>query len=435
MAISELKKALTASGAPDLNPYDLEPVLYEELLHQQPLLQLLNVAQAEGLTHEYRMRSTHPQGWFEGETTGANVQIGTYTRKTVAMKIQRIWGSVTGFAQKVDEKFINALAEELNGSVQGMADLFEYGILFGCADDIGFTGDAYQYSGILSRLYKLAPSNIIDGGGAKVTLDMLDQVQSKVGIYRNVRNDPMFWLMGMRMKQIVDGLQSKVQLPLSSMTLADGKLVMDAYGKAPIYETEYMVPADSSTSPALTSALAASGSLADGTAVQHRIASVTMYGEQVASALSTARTPGTGNNKVTLTWTADSTARLYMIFRKLGTGAVQLIDIIPAVTYDADGKVNGTVATYTDDGSKTAVAVKPLETGEQTIALINRNPARGASIMGMVDDMGSRVDGLVSHVELARTKDSYDYFLKSYSTLKLVYPNLVSAIRHVKLSA
>jgi len=89
---------------------------------------------------------------------------------------------------------------------------------------------------------------------------------------------------------------------------------------------------------------------------------------------------------------------------------------------------------YTDDGSKSAIAVKPLAAGEQQILLINARPERGGSYIRMVDDMGRQIGRLLSFVELARVKDSYDYMLKSYLAFKLVFPNVNAVIRHAKLA-
>jgi hypothetical protein len=431
---NELQKALTSSGdAAALNINDIDMVLHEELLRLQPLAQMLEVIKAEGLTHEYKIRTSHPMGWFEGETTGATNKNGVYDRKTVQLKIQRIWGSVPGFTQAVNERFINLLSEELSGSVQGMADLYEYGVLYGTANDIGFTGDAYQYSGLLPRIFSYAPGNVIDGAGAKITLDLLDQTLAKVNKFRQTRNTPKMWMMGLRMKQIVDGLQSKVQIPVTDAVLADGKIVMSAYAKNPIYETDYVVPEDSTTSPAATGTIAANGTLAAGDYV-YQISSVTAFGEQVAGTASSAATSATTNHKANLTWTHDVNAKLYMIWQKKDTGAYKLLDIIPALTYDSAGLVNGYVEAYSDDGSKTPIAVKPLASGEQQVVIADINPTRGLAFVGLVDDMGRPVDNLLSFVELARTKDSYDYFLKSYSAARLVYPNMGAVLRHVKLS-
>lgn len=431
---SELKKALlTSVSGSALIPEDLDSVLHEELLKLQPLAEILDVVQAEGKTHEYNVRSSHPQGWFEGETTPMAQQSGTYTRATVQLKIARIWGGVTGFGQAVTEAYINALETEIMGAVEGMADVFEYGLMWGIADDIGFTGDAYQYSGIIPRLLKYAPTNVVDAGGNKVELADLDSAIAKT-TFRRTRTDPRMWVMGVQMKQVADGLQTKVQIPLTQVELADGKIAMSAYDNIPIWESDFIVPQSTSTSPTLADAIAAGGSLANGD-YNYKISSITIYGEQVVSAASGGVTAGTGNNKTNLTWTADTNAKSYMIWRQDGgSGDYTLLDIIPAKTYDSAGTVNGVVEAYTDDGTKTKIAVKPLETGEQNILLLNYNPARGASFVGMVDDMGQQTGKILSYVELARTKDSYDFFLKSYHALRLIHPNLVSLVRHAKLA-
>lgn len=434
---SELHKALTSSGdGAALVPYDLDSFLEEELLKQQPLAAIIGVLQAESKTHEYTLRTSHPQGWFEGESTPANNKNSVYTRKSVALKIQRIWGSVTGFAQAVDEAFVNALAEELDGSIEGMSNVLEYGAMWGCADDVSYTGDPYQYSGIVPRLFSYASDNIIDAAGAKVTLDMLDQAIAKATGYRGVRGDPKLWVMGQRMRQIVDGLQTRVQIPLTQVELADGKIRMNAYDGIGILESDYIVPAATSTSPSdMTDTAAAGGAMADGD-YAYQIASVTMEGEQVAAAATAGATTETTNNSVDLAWTADANALLYMIFRQVGgTGEFNLIDIIPALTYDAAGTVNGAVETYSDEGALTPNAnIEPLAAGEQNILLANVNPRRGITFMGKVDDMGRPLDRIFSFVELARTKDTFDYMLKGYLSLRLKHPNLVSMVRHVKLA-
>lgn len=430
-----LKKAIlqTTGDGQYLLPYDLEPALVDELLRMQPLLELLSFGQADSKTHEYTVRTSHPGGWFEGETTAGTAQIGGYTRKSVQTKIGRIWGSVSGFAQAMDERFVNALATEIENSLFGMADLFEYTALFGCADDITFTGDAYQATGILPRVYKDAPANVFDAGGDKLALDDLDEILALTRKYRQTLRDPGVWFMGVRMKQVADGLQSKVQLPLQTVELADGKIVMAAYGEAPIFQTEYMVPGTSSPAD-LDGVVAAGGSLADGD-YKHRIASVTLFGECVGSALTTADTAGAGNNTINLTWTADANAKLYMIFRTAtgAAGDAMLIDIIPAKTYDSTGAVTGSVEAYSDTGAKSTISqVVPLETGEQMIVYANRAPQRGVSFIGKVDDMGRQIANMLSYVELARTKDTYDYMLKAYYAMLMKHPNLFGVVRHVK---
>ncbi len=351
------------------------------------------------------------------------------------LKIGRIWGGVTGFAKTVDERFIDALAAELEGSLQGFADLLEYSVFFGIANDISaYTGDAYQTTGLLPFIYaNAAATNVIDAGGDKITLADMDNVLAVARRYRQVRNDPAFWAMSLKMKQVTDGLQTKIQLPLQTVTLPDGKIEMAAYGGAPIFETNYCEPG--TTSPTTTSALAAGGALPDTIAYTHAISSVTMYGECIRGTAGTQRTTGGGNNTINLTWTADATAVAYMIWRKIASGTYNLLDIIAAKTYDANGTVNGTVAAYSDAGAKSENAsVKALETGEQIIVYANRHPTRGINLLGKVDDYGQQLANFMTYMELARTKDTYDYMIKAYFAMLMRYANLHGVIRHAKLA-
>lgn len=439
--LTELKKALVTTGdGATLLPYDLDPILEEELLLIQPLAQLLEIVPAKTKVHEYRMRASHPSAWFEGEVTPQNPANSTYVSKTVTLKIQRIWGSVSGFQQAVSEAFVNALEEELMGSLEGMANTLEFGQMYGIADDIGFTGDAYQYSGFIPRIYAYAPENVIDAGGDKISLVDLDNAIEKAFGYRGAARDPRLWMMSKAMKLVVDGLQTRVQIPLGSLELFDGKITMASYADIPILETDYLKPASTTTSPSLVGGLTASdtgGSLAAAD-YNYRISSVTMTGEQVGGAAASADvtvTTGT-SGKVTLAWTADANAKSYMIFRRVGgSGDYQLIDIIAAKTYDTAGTVNGSVESYVDTGAKSAITqVNPLESGEQMLVLINRNPNRGVAIMGKVDDMGQTTNTLFNYVDLARTKDTYDYMLKGYVASRVKYPQLMAVIRHAKLA-
>lgn len=430
---TEINKALTSASAAVLIPEDLDPALKEELLNLMPLLELMSIGTAEGKTHEFNVQTSHPNGWFEGESAVANNQNGTYARKTVQMKIIRIWGEVTGFAQRVTAKFINALEKEIMNSLEGMADALEFMLWFGVSDEFDWTGDAYQASGILPIVYSEAPENVHDNAGAVITLPVLDDLIYDVTRYRGVRNDPRLFLMSPRMKLKVDGLQTKVQLPLSNAELLDGRLTMRAYGDTPIYESWHMAPQATSTSPAVTSATPASGGSFAAADYDWRIASVTMDGEQVAGTAVGATTL-TLNQKATLAWTADANAYSYMIFRQDGgTGDFKLIDIIAAKTYDGVGNVTGTVASYEDTGAKVGQSqITPLEAGEQIIAMVNINPDRCLSLYNLPDDMGEGVGNFMNFVELARTKDAYAYFIKTYVAPRVVHPNLISVLRNVK---
>ena len=435
-----LRKALTSADTANLRSEDLDPILHEEFVEKQPLLSLFDVEQADGKVHEYRKISSHPKGWCEGESTPANAREGSYSRETVQLKILRNWGEVTGFNQAVTAKDLDALALEIDLSLQGVADIIEWSTLFGCADDLDdFTGDAYMYSGLIPSILNGADGDhIIDGGDNKLTLAELDAMIDVID-YRGTDGDPKFFIMANNMKQVADGLQTQVQMNIQSAQLFDGKITMGTYDGLPIFTTNMVKAKTTATADMVTGLAAADGgvAVASGAAASeygYRVACVTFEGEQVACSEATV-TP-TANAAVALTWTANANAYAYMIFREpVGGGGWDLRDIIAAKTYDSAGTVSGSVASYTDsDFSASSVNeyVQCLETGEQSIILANASNRNGASYLGMIDSMGQAVSNLVSYVPLARTKDTYDFMLKSYLTMKIVNPNLFSVLRHVK---
>ncbi len=434
--LTALRKALVSADTVDLRSEDLDPVLHEELVEKQPLISLFGLKQADGKTHEFRKVTSHPKGWFEGEVTPANNRKGTYTRDSVQLKILRNWGSVSGFNQAVTEKDLDALALEIDLSLQGIGDIIEWSTLYGSSGDLddAFTGDEYQFTGLLPMIYsEVSATNILDVAGGKVSLDDLDVMLDMVD-YRGTDGDPKFFGMSSRMKQIVDGLQTKVQMNLEQMELFDGKFTMGSYDQKPIFKTNML----KAGTTGVTSLAAAEGSdVSSGAANSEygfRVSSVSFSGECVAVA-EDAVTP-TADYDVDLTWTADSDAYLYMIWvEPAGGGGYDLIDIIPALTYDSEGTVNGTVEAYTyADFSQIDENIQPLESGEEIIILSNASDRNGASYLGLVDSMGQSVDSMVSYVPLARTKDTYDFMLKSYMAMKIVNPALFAVARHVKLA-
>lgn len=428
-----LRKALDSVDSAVLRSEDLDPVLHEELVEKQPLLSLFDVEQADGKVHEYRKIASHPKGWFEGESTPANARKGTYSREAVQLKILRNWGEVTGFNQAVTKKDLDMLAQEIDLSLQGVSDIIEWSTLYGVADDYDFTGDAYQFTGILPVIYSETPTHVFNGAGGKITLAMLDELIDAID-YRGMDGDPKFFTMAGNMKTVVDGLQTKVQMLVSSAELFDGKFTMGTYDGLPIFKTNMVKSGTSGVTGLGAADGGGSGTGALNEVYGYRVASVTFEGEQVAVAEATV-TP-TADHEVDVTWTADADAYAYMIFREPTTGAAghKLVDIIPAKTYDSAGTVNGVVQLWVDTDFSVEIAeVEPLETGEQIILLSNASNRNGASYLGMVDSMGVAVDSMVSYVPLARTKDSYDFMLKSYLTMKIVNPALFAVLRNVKI--
>lgn len=427
-----LEKALntaTSSGAA-LIPEDLEPALVEYLGRHMPLWMMLPRGRADSKTHEYSKRTGVPTAWVEGEATPSSVTSGTYVRDTVQLKILRTWGSVTGFQQFASQRFLNALRTEIDGSVEGLADLIEFGLLW------GDTTDSYQFKGVdaFVRGDSTARTDNVFDLNSVVTLTDLDNMLDAVEGFRGLERDPKMFIASPQMISKITGLQTKIQRTVQEVEF-EGGFRMATYRGVPLVPSGFVRPSTTTTSPAVTATAAAGGSLADDEWF-YRIASVTMYGEQLIGDEDSATT-ATTNNSVALTWTADASAKLYKIYRGTATGAdnMSLIATIPAKTYNADGSVNTNVAAFTDDGSYTALSkFVPLSSGEESIFLVNGNRNRGAEIVGGLSPIGDPVDNFITFTELARVKSTFDYMIEAFMALKVPYPTVHSISRRVRIS-
>ena len=137
---------------------------------------------------------------------------------------------------------------------------------------------------------------------------MIDVVET----YRGTNRDPKVFIASQQMISKLSGLQTKIQRTVQQVEFEAG-FRLDTYRGIPMLPSGFVRPATTTTSPTVTATAAAGGSLADDEYF-YRIASVTMYGEQIIGAENSATT-ATTNNTVALTWTADTNAKLYKIGR------------------------------------------------------------------------------------------------------------------------
>lgn len=443
----ELRKALltTAVGSGSaLVPEDLEPALIEYLYKVSPLTRLLKVKAANGATHEYNKRTGVPASWFEGELTSTTQATSSYERATVQLKILRTGGGVSGFAQAATREFINALESEITGSVEGFADLVEFGTLWGSA-----SADTYQFSGLDTFVQAdttARADNVFDVNGV-ITLTDLDNMLNAAEGFREVQRDPKVFIASRGMISKISGLQTKILRNVNEIEY-EGGFRMRTYMDIPLLPSDFVKPATTTTSPSdLAAAAATGGTLATGS-YYYKIASVTLYGEQLAgSTEATVSTTGS-QNTVNLTWTADTTAKLYKVYRGTSTGDTNLtyLTTIAAKAYDSTGLVTASVAAWSDSGSvtQTTNVQHPLSTGMENIFLINLNDARGMALLNLTGEMGNSVGSnggvdeaakrLIRYIELARTKSAFEYLLEGFLAAQVPWPKLHAISRRVKVA-
>lgn len=444
--VSELRKALVTTGSGQyLIAEDLEPLIRENLLELSPLTDMVPVIQATGKTHEVARRTATPGGArAEGEMTPVAYTQSTYDRRTVVMKILRAAGQVSDFQQSAARSFTDCLADEIDAQTEDMADSFEFHTIYGCADDTGFTGDAYRYSGVYPYiLYDDAANCCRDAGGDTITLTDLDgalnQTKNK---YRNLRNVRYVWLMSPSMISKISGLETRIQRMVPTIDY-EGKFTMALYDTVPMLPSGFVQP-DGTAAP--TSLTGASGVLTGGTIADatyyYGIASITTFGEQLATTgVSVVVSGGAGAGSVTLSWTADSNALLYAIYRTGGGEAdsaanYDLIDIIAAYSYDSVGTATaGGITTYNDLGALTAkTTCHPLSTGEEVIFLVGLGENQGVARPMLNPTLGEPMDDLIRFVPLVETTDSYQFRLKTYHALQVPWGKVHAVIRRAKPS-
>jgi len=322
---------------------------------------------------------------------------------------------------------MNALSGEIAGSIEGLADLFEYSMLWG--NDV----DTYQFSGLDTYIQEDKPTSIFDLNSV-VTLTDLDNMIDSTETYRGTNRDPKIFVASQEMISKLSGLQTKIQRTVNQVEY-EGGFRLDTYRGIPLLPSNFVKPATTTTSPAVTATAAAGGALADDEWF-YRIASVTMYGEQLIGTEDSATT-ATTNNSVDLTWTADTNAKLYKIYRGTVTGAdnLDLLTTIAAKSYDSAGTLSTNVAAYSDEGDLTVVSqVVPQSAGEQSIFLANLNPDRGMELVGNMSPLGDMISNFVAYIPLATTKSTFDYMIESFAALKVPYPEVHAISRRARIA-
>lgn len=420
-----------------LIPEDLSPIIRDLLEEEFPLWRLVQREQAQGPIHEYRVRATLPSAWFQGELANSDFRSASYTSREVRLKIIRSWGGVSSFMQKMSQKFVNALQEAIQTAVLGYANTLEWSILFG-----DYTADSFQTDGIVAQIMDdtNATKTYANGGNvyhvnAALTLTHLDNILDRTAAYRGSAGDTRIIICSREMISRISGLQTRVTRDVQTVTY-EGGFTMTTYRGVPLLPSDLVAPNATTTSPTLSGSIGAGGSLPAAT-YYYAISSVTLAGEQKPSAATSGITSASTNNTANLTWTADSTAKLYYIWR--GTTStvadMTLVKVIPALTYDSDGNITGATAAFADTGAYTLNAsFTPLTAGEQMYVVNISGNERGVRIMGAVSPLGDPIEDYVTLTPLATINATIRFMIEGFMGFKVPYPTLNAIIRRAALS-
>lgn len=431
-----LSKALSSASnsGSALVPQHLEQIITNTVIQLDPMFAMLK--------HEFDPQKLHEFNQVTSlGTLGASAQgengvtpnyQSVYSRSNVTLKIVRRKGSVTNFLQDASSKYIDAYAQELENQLRAhIYDVNTY-VLY------GNTADQYQFSGLDS----LIATNRIQGHTAGVptvptSLAFLDTMIDANIQYGGSLHDKVFY-MSPQMLSKVSSLLTNVRLNQgiigNGITQIDinGGWRLDAYRGIPIIPTTMCSGTLSGTMGTITLGQAASGgSLSNGT-YYVRVAAVTAFGEQQASAETSITVNGGGSaQRITVSFTAVSGAIGYKVYASATSGLTntKLVDWQAANTYDGNGTVTagGTTSfsilsmTPTTNITTAQQADMPLTAvggiNGEIVVLHDLDKYQGLGKFPYTNAGGNRVDGVVSIKPLAETDDFLPFLCKTYGAL------------------
>lgn len=411
--------------------------------------------------HEFNRLTTLPAaGGAMGESATTPTTQPVFARTGVYMKVIRRKGATTDFLQDSAKKYIDAAAANIEASLLShVYDLANY-ILYGNA-----TANAYEFSG-LDTFIVTNRTNKTVGGVVPTSLKTLDDL-----IDANIENQGLAHkkafvmspqmlskfsqlLTNVRLNQGLTGAMSQVDIP--------GGWRLNAYRDIPIIVSSACRPRV--TMGTVTDAVAGGGSGLGGAATYYvKVAPVTIYGEQLASA-EISRAVGTADTW-TLTWTAVAGALRYKIYISTATGTETLKAIVPGFVYDANGTlaasttmtVNGKVVgsdascqTITCQFNSSALPsagntevptalrsdVPLVSTGgisPEYVFMWDLDEYQGLGRLPYTNEGGSRFGGLVTIEDLAKTDDFLPYLIKSYCAIADSFEKTSAIIRGLRV--
>lgn len=415
--------AMDTTAAADFIEADIEKAIQVMIFSQEPLLDSIVKKPAYADSVKWKKITSGPTAKVEGENAVTPGSDFTSGQGSADLKIIRSKGSVTGLAQAATQKTINLFQEDLTLRTMAMKDGIIGYTLFG-----NKTADGYQFDGFDTAV-QTNREDVADDVETDLLDSMIDSIPAKW-------RQKMVFNMSSKMLSAVSKLDTDIRKNIQGIEYMGGRR-MSMYRGIPINESDYCRPTSTMGTITTASAISAGGNLVAGQTYKYRVAAVTQYGEQWASA-EVSRTVAGGQNSIVLSWTAVDGAILYKIYRTAAgglTGTEKLHVTIAANTYDGDGTITAAVTGYTDLIALVAGTDIMLDATDvdETIQLVNLDSNVGIALYGMRNQAGQDIENMVQYLSLARVKDAENYLLLSYLVAAIYNEQLHSYARRVRV--
>ena len=367
--MSELREALTATGASPFLPKAIDPKLLEAQRRYAPLVRAIPSVKWAADQYWFNQRTTVPAGGFVTDGGGRPTTTSAYAQNNVQLKHLQVVGGVTGYSQIVTQSLIDLRASEVKGAIQGLLWDTETGILWGNAAST-LNGASPQFDGLdtLVSAYSGGGQNSLDKGGATMTLahldELIDMVETNAAM--PIQGSDWMFIMSSTAKSKVGQLLVNQQR-YEQVEVAAG-LIVDTYKNIPMLRSTFLSNRSYSVGSVSTATATTGGSLPDTTTYKYVITAVIQRQGEIAPSAEVSRATGSGSNANTITLSFSTPTgldslqpQLFKVYRTNANGA--------AGTETFLGYVDGTVG-LAADGLTPILTTSIVDTGT---ALVPQN--------------------------------------------------------------
>ena len=372
---SELREALTASGASALIPKVIDPILLEYQRRYSPLCRALPTQQWTSDVYYFNQRTSVANGGFVPDGGARTVSNSTYVQLSYQMKHVESVGAVTGYAQEVTRQVIGDLRQtEIQGSIRGYYWDVEAGILWG--NSASTLNQAQpQFDGLDSLVNQFTSvagyQNALDKAGNTLTLAMLDELIDMVetAAAMPVFDDTWMLLMSNTASSKVAQLLTNQQRFNDTVEVAAG-LIVPTYRNIPLIKSSFLSARGIAMASVTPSTATNAGATLNAT-YKYVVSAVISRQGEVLPCGEVSQAVTTGNN-VVLSFTPPTgqdglSPILYKVYRTGAGGAAGSETFL--------GYVDATVGLMSD-GVTPVITTSILDTGAALI------PANGATVPG-----------------------------------------------------
>lgn len=362
--MSEIREALTATGASALVPKIISKALLEYQRRYAPVIAAIPTEKWDTDVYFFNRRDAMPNGGAVVDGGARVMSNSVYNQFGFPMKHLQVIGGVTGYAQAVTSGQIgDLLGKEVDGGLQGHYwDMETYTVWGSSAATINGAYPIWDGFDNMVATYSGAGQNALDFQGALMSLGALDKLADMVSgnAVMNVYSDQWMFLMSNTAYSRMSQLLVNQQRFVNEVEVAAG-LMVPTYRNIPLVQSSFIATRSFAMSTVTGSTSTTGGSLPATSAYKYKVTAVIQRQAETLPCAEITITTGSGStNSNALSFTPptglDGLAPfLYKVYRTAAGGATDtesLLGVVDAtVGLSADGVTPIVTTTIVDTGT------------------------------------------------------------------------------------